>query len=105
MGLSQSKGIADKGLAEILDTDKKSQFEAVQTFAKWQDKAMPTAACYTLLKENTELIIKLTCNVCGKTTNGADIGDCLRSHINGKVKITLTEEESGGTYTAVISSG
>lgn len=104
-GLSQSRDIADKGLAAMLETNKTSQLEAVQTFTKWQGKSIPAAACYSLLKENTEIITNLTCSICGKITTGADIGDCFKSHMTGRIRITLTEEESGGTYTAVLSAG
>ena len=100
-GLSQSKDIADKGYTAINETVNAS--DIVTTLQKTD--RIPVAACYTLLKENPESIVRLECLLCGRVTTGTDTGDCLKAHIRGKARLILTEEESGGTYTAVLSTG
>lgn len=104
-GMSQGKELADMGYTAIMDTNRISSIETVQTFTERENKGMPAAACYNLLKANTELISKMTCNICGKTTIGGEVGDCLKNHIKGRIKITLTEEENSGTYTAILTAG
>ena len=103
VGLSQSKEVASAGYDSLTEADRIANNETIQTFRSFEKKGMPAASCFTLLKENPELIVSLTCNICGKTTTGAEVGDCIKNHMHGRVKTVLTEEESGGTYTAVLS--
>ncbi len=105
IGLSQGKEVAALSYQTIMKTDEVGKLEAVQTFNTWENKGMPIAACYNLVKSTPELIVSLKCNICGQTTTGANCGDCLLNHLHGRVKLILTEETSGGTYTAVLSVG
>jgi hypothetical protein len=66
---------------------------------------MPAAASYTILKEHPELIIRLDCFICNTTAVGLEVGDCIKNHMHGRVNLMLTEEESGGTYIAVLTGG
>jgi hypothetical protein len=100
-GVTQSKDIADKGYTAIADT-----VNLTDVILSVQRKGnMPAAACYAILKEHPELIVRLNCHVCGTTSAGLETADCMKGHMRGRVNLTLTEEESGGTYTAAVTGG
>ena len=100
-GVAQSKDIADTGHTAIKDAANLT--DVILSVEKKGN--MPAAAAYTILKDNPELIVRLDCRVCGATTIGVDVGECIKSHMRGRVNLTLTEEESGGTYIAVLTGG
>jgi hypothetical protein len=100
-GVAQSRDIADDGLNNLND----AAYLTDVISAIRQNGNMPATACYRLLKENADLIVRLDCRICGRTTVGAEVGDCIKDHMSGRVLLTLTEEESGGTYTAVLTGG
>jgi anaerobic C4-dicarboxylate transporter len=100
-GISQSREIADQGQTTIADT-----IHMTDVILSVQQKgSMPAAAAYAILKEHPELIIRLDCHICGTAAIGLYVGDCLKSHMRGRVSLTLTEDESGGVYNAVITGG
>jgi hypothetical protein len=47
----------------------------------------------------------MNCHVCGTVSIGLEVGDCIKGHMRGRVTLTLTEEESGRTYLAVLTVG
>ena len=100
-GVSQSRDIAGMGYTAV--NDAANLTDVVLSVQSKGD--MPAAACYTILKEHPELIVRLNCGVCGRITAGAETGDCIKSHMRGRIRLTLTEEESGGTYIAVLTGG
>jgi hypothetical protein len=101
-GLSQSRDVAALGYEQVIASENISAHEVIQTFNKWQERGMPAASCYTLLKSNPNLVRSLLCAICGGTTIGIEVGDCIKNHIHGRVSLLLTEDEGGGTYTAVL---
>jgi hypothetical protein len=100
-GVAQSKDIADMGYSAISDTVNMS--DVILAVERKGD--MPAAACYTILKDHPELIVRLDCRICGSVTVGVEVGDCIKTHMRGRVNLTLTEEESSGTYTATLTGG
>ena len=100
-GLAQSKDIADKGYTAV--NDAANHTDVILSVER--NGNMPAAACYTILKEHPELIVRLNCQICGRTSIGLDVGDYIKTHLRGRVNLTLTEEESGGTYIATVTAG
>ena len=100
-GVAQSKDIADKGYTAI--NDEANLTDVILSVERKGN--MPAAAAYNILKDHPELIVRLNCHVCGRTTIGSEVGDCIKSHMRGRVSLTLAEEESGGTYIAVLTGG
>ena len=100
-GVTQSKDIADKGYTAINDAANLTDV----ILSVERKGSMPAAAAYTILKEHPELIVRLNCHICGTASTGVNIGDCIKNHMRGRVNLTLTEEESGGTYIAVLTGG
>jgi hypothetical protein len=100
-GVSQSKDIADLGYTAVSDT-----VNLTNIIMSIQRKPnMPAAAAYNILKEHTELFMRMNCHICGITSIGLEVGDCIKSHLRGRVNLTITEEESGGTYFVVLTGG
>ena len=100
-GVFQSKEIANQGYTAINDAANHSD-----VILSLQNKSnMPSAAAYTILKENTNLIFRLDCRICNRITTGIEVGDCIKNHLRGRVNLTLTEDASSGVYTAVLTGG
>jgi len=100
-GVSQSRDIADQGYNAI--NEAVNLTDVIMSVQK--NGNMPAAASYTILKEHPELIVRLNCYICGTASTGLEVGDCIKNHLRGRVNLTLTEEESGGTYTAALTGG
>ena len=100
-GVTQSKEIANQGYTAINDAANHSDV----VLSLQRKSNMPTAAAYAILKENTALIFRLDCRVCNRITVGVEVGDCIKNHLRGRVNLTLTEDASGGVYTAVMTGG
>ena len=100
-GITQSKEIANQGHTAINDAVNLSDV----ILSVQRNGNMPAAAAYTILKENTNLIFRLDCRICNRITTGIEVGDCIKNHLRGRVNLTLTEDASGGVYTAVMTGG
>ena len=100
-GVTQSREIADRGQTAIAD-----MANLTDVIMSVQSKPnMPAAAAYSILKDHPDLIFRLDCRICNRITTGLEVGDCIRSHLRGRVNLTLTEDPSGGIYNAVLTGG
>ena len=100
-GVIQSRDIADRGQSAIADTINLTDM----VISLQNNGNMPAAAAYSILKNHPDLIFRLDCRVCNRITTGLEVGDCIRGHLRGRVNLTLTEDPSGGIYTAIMTGG
>jgi hypothetical protein len=100
VGMYQAHEIADGGYGFFQALDRPEPLDIVTL----SGNAHPIAAIYSVMRENREQIMSLHCEICGTTTIGDDLGECLRNHLRGRGILAFSEDGYGG-FGAILTEG
>lgn len=100
VGLNLSRDLLSSGIDAAISGELASDSAFTQAVQKTEGETIPAAACYTLLAAHYDIISSCKCNICGLTTSN---GSCLETHLDGRVKLSLTDN-GDGTLSALITS-
>lgn len=96
-GANQASDIAYNGYTFFDGLGKPEPLDALS------EGVFPLAAAAAILRENRAQITTLDCRVCHTISSGDSLGECLKSHLNGRGRLTLSNNGDGG-YTAMLAN-
>lgn len=99
-GAVSAKDIGEKGTSYF---EKGIRTEPINTY-KLTDGSKPIAAIAAVIRRMKENISSFHCAFCGETSDGDDVGACLRNHLSGRGVLTFTQDTEG-TYSVTLSEG
>ncbi|GHU91536.1 hypothetical protein FACS1894202_13140 [Clostridia bacterium] len=94
-GVGQSQDIANEGYGFF------ASLNNTPPITNWTSDSRPIAAISAFLRRNGTQITELRCNICGTVSSGENLGECLKTHLHGRGRLTLTETD--GFYVGVLS--